>query len=225
MFCCLCFILLTIAGFVRAQPPGAFTLQAFSFYTQARAEGVAQRLRAVGFDAYIEAPASSGWVQVRIGCFGSRADAEGLLRDVHRRVSGDALVVPFTPGGGASVCVTRELGFIPPADWGVAARSPSSVLFRVGSAPARYLGFDGGGWWVAQSASEVERRDPPATPASLDARYRATRSGDLPLVRADLAGGSLLVAAGELLWHSGRAAVVKLGNDIFALRLFLPQRL
>jgi hypothetical protein len=41
-------------------------------------------------------------------------------------------------------------------------------------------------------------------------------------VRADLGGGSLLVAAGTLLWGSDRAAVVQQGTDVFALRLVRP---
>lgn len=225
VLCWLCFTLgvtLGAAGFARAQPAGgAFTLQVFSFGELTRAQGVADRLRAFGFDAYTETPPGSRWVQVRIGCFSARADAEGLLQDVRARVSGDALVVPFTPGAGASVCAVRDLGFIPPADWSVSGRSAERVTFRVGSSPPRYLVFDGR-WRVAQSSSDVAQGAPPPPAGTLEVRYRATRSRGLPLVRADFAGGSLLVAAGELLWGSQGAAVVRLGRDVFALRLVLP---
>lgn len=208
-------------------------MQVFGFADETRAAGVASRLRAVGFDAYTETPAGSTLVQVRIGCFSGRADAEGLLQDIRQRIAGDALVVPLTPGAGVSVCVSRELGFIPPDDWGIAAQSASSVAFRVGN--ARYLVYDGGGWRVAQSAADLAADDlaadlgrgaPSGRADGLSVGYRATRSRDLPLVRADFSanvgGGSLLVAAGELLWHSERAAVVQLGPDVFALRLFRP---
>jgi hypothetical protein len=218
-FCCLCLVV----GLAWAQPGGeAFTLQVFSFGDPAHAQRVAERLRTYGFDAYTETPPGSRWVQVRIGCFSHPTVAEGLLQDVRARVSEDAFVVPFTPGAGASVCAVRDLGFIPPARWEVASRGATSVAFRVGSPHPRYLVFDGR-WRVAQSAAELNPQGGAGEPAgTLPARYRATRSRGRPLVRADLAGGSFLVAAGELLWASRGAAVVQLDKEILALRLVLP---
>ncbi|ADI13573.1 SPOR domain-containing protein [Truepera radiovictrix] len=215
--CCFCFAL----GLAWAQPPsGAFALQVFAFGDPAHAQRVAERLRTYGFDAYTETPPGSRWVQVRIGCFGARADAEGLLADVRARVSADALIVPFSPGAGASVCAVRELGFIPPPRWELAHSGAERVSFRVGD-PPRYLVFDGR-WRVAQSDAETHAPSAGLPAGTLHAHYRATRSRGRPLVRADLAGGSLLIAAGELLWTSRGAAVVQLGQEVFALRLVLP---
>lgn len=210
-----------------------WTIQAFAYAAFARAEAVAERLRGVGFDAYTDTLPGSSLVQVRIGCFGVQADADALAQDVRERVAADALVVPFQEGAEVTVCTGRELGFIPPAAWGLEAASDEGVTFWLEAQGRRYISFDGERWSLRQTATQeatapTEDTDllgeilatPP--PTGLSATFRATQSRGLPLVRADLGGGSLLVAAGTLLWSSAQAAVVQQGADVFALRLSRP---
>jgi hypothetical protein len=217
-----------------------WTIQAFAYAASARAEAVTERLRGVGFDAYTDTLPGSSLVLVRIGCFGAQADADALAQDVRERVAADALVIPFQEGAEATVCVERELGFIPPAAWGLAATSSEQVTFWLEAQGRRYISFDGERWELRQTATQTapqatttpEDTDllgeilatPPSTGpgATFRATFRATRSRGLPLVRADLGGGSLLVAAGTLLWSSAQAAVVQQGADVFALRLYRP---
>lgn len=231
VFCCFFLCVLANASAQR------WTVQVFAYGAPARAEGVAERLRGVGFDAYTDTLPGSTLALVRIGCFGAQADAEGLAQDVRQRVASDALVVPFQAGAAVTVCVTRELGFIPPAAWGLEAESADTVTFWLEAGGRRTITFDGARWTLAQNLGGPDLTEPdPLTDASdpltellatppptgLPATFRATRSRGLPLIRAELGGGSLLVAAGTLLWHSARAAVVQKGSDVFALRLNRP---
>lgn len=218
-----------------------WTIQAFAYAASAHAEAVAERLRGVGYDAYTDTLPGSSLVLVRIGCFGAQADANALAQDVRQRVAADALVVPFQEGAEATVCVERELGFIPPPAWGLEAASEEGVTFWLEAQGRRYISFDGERWSLQQSATQTVPQEadastedtdllgeilatPPATGpgATFRATFRATRSRGLPLVRADLGGGSLLVTAGTLLWRSAQAAVVQQGADVFALRLLRP---
>ena len=187
-------------------------------------------MRGVGFDAYTDAVLGSALTLVRVGCFSAQADAEGLAQDVRQRVAPDALVLPFREGAGATVCVVREPGFIPPAAWGLEASSADTVTFWLEAEGRRTITFDGTRWTLAQAGSDpltesddpLTERLPAPPPAGLPATFRATQSRGLPLVRADLGGGSLLVASGTLLWASPKAAVVQKGSDVFALRLVKP---
>lgn len=228
-FCCLFLLLLTNAAAER------WTVQVFAYKNLSRAAIIAERLRGVGYDAYTGELPESSLIGVRIGCFGAQADAEGLAQDVRQRVTLDALVVPFQEGAEVTVCVERELGFIPPARWGVHRQSATEVTFWVEAAGRRYITFDGERWALMQvdgivdgALDGVTDTDPLTAPlntppqAGLTATFRATRSRGLPLVRADLGGGSLLVAAGSLLWRSAQTAVVQGGADVFALRLTKP---
>lgn len=209
-----------------------WTIQAFAFGHSSRAAATVQGLREVGFDAYTDAATEGSLVEVRIGCFSAQADAAALVQDVRLRVAADALVVPFREGAAATVCVERVVGFIPPAAWGVASANEAEVTFWLEATGRRYITFDGERWQLQGGA--VERATPPedttpltdrlapARPEGLPVGFRATQSRGLPLVRADLGGGSLLITAGELLWSSTQAAVVKQGADVFALRLQRP---
>lgn len=207
----------------------------FAYGQGSRAERVAEQLRAVGYDAYTDVAAAGSLVPVRIGCFGTQADAEGLIQDVQQRVALDALVLPLSATARPTVCTEHEVGFIPPANWGLESATETTVTFwlDVGADERRSITFDGERWTLAQPsanrpADSLEWFDtpslelPPAPAPGLAATFRATQSRGLPLVRADLGGGSLLVAAGELLWRSARVAVVQQGTDVFALRLYRP---
>lgn len=209
-----------------------WAIQVFAFAGEVQAAAVATQLRAVGFDAYSSVSVESSLVQVRIGCFSDQSDADGLAQDVRQRVALDALVVPFKTGDAATVCVTRQLGFIPPPSWGVERETATSVTFWLG-ADGRTITFGGDTWILEQGDGSLDPLEPfaegpldaplePRTPAGLSAQFRATRSRGLPLVRADLEGGSLLITSGQLLWASAQAAVVQGGADVFALRLYRP---
>jgi len=234
VFCC---FFLGVLGVLANASAQRWTVQVFAYAASARAEAVTERLRGVGFDAYTDALPGSTLALVRIGCFSAQTDAEGLAQDVRQRVASDALVVPFQEGAAATVCVAREPGFIPPAVWGLEARSADTVTFWLEAEGRRTITFDGARWTLGQSLNEPHPNEPNmltdasdplteplATPAQvgLPATFRATQSRGLPLVRADLGGGSLLIAVGTLLWHSARAAVVQKGSDVFALRLGRP---
>lgn len=220
-----------------------WTIQVFAYTPGSRAEAVAEQLRGVGYDAYTDTPPEGSLEQVKIGCFGTQADADGLVQDVRQRVALDALVVPLSNSATPTVCAERELGFIPPASWGLESRTEDRVTFwlDVGEdAQRRTITFDGERWTLGQTKDDISDAAPTdlelletplgrpglglpaAPPPGLAARFRATQSRGLPLVRADFSGGSLLVTAGELLWHSARAAVVQQGADVFALRLYRP---
>ncbi len=229
MFYCLLLILSAHASAQR------WTIQVFAYAASARAEAVAERLRGVGFDAYTDAVPGSALVQVRIGCFSAQDDADALAQDVRERVAADALVVPFQEGAEVTACVERVPGFIPPAAWGLESTSDTQVTFWLEADGRRTITFDGARWTLQQGGeaaggSEALGATPDlftdlldASPqAGLSATFRATQSRGLPLVRADLGSGSLLVAAGTLLWGSDRAAVVQQGTDFFALRLLRP---
>lgn len=210
----------------------------FAYGQGSRAEQIAEQLRGVGYDAYTDAAPGGTLEQVRIGCFGAQADAGALLQDVRQRVALDALVVPLSEDAEPTVCIERELGFIPPENWGLESSSRRQVTFwlEVGSdSGRRSITFDGERWMLGQAEgdrsdvtpNDLDWLDVPvelsvAPPSGLAATFRATRSRGLPLIRADLGGGSLLVTAGELLWRSARAAVVQQGADVFALRLYRP---
>lgn len=208
----------------------------FAYASPVRADVVAQSLREFGYDAYTDALPESTLTLVRVGCFSAQTDAEGLAQDVRQRVAPDALVVPFQEGAAATVCVVREPGFIPPAAWGLGAESADTVTFWLEAEGRRTITFDGTRWTLAQSPGEPDESEvdltgnadpltellPAPPPLGLPATFRATQSRGLPLVRADLGGGSLLIAAGTLLWDSSRAAVVQKGSDVFALRLTRP---
>ncbi len=221
-----------------------WTIQVFAYAEGSRAETVAGQLRGFGYDAYTDTAPGGSLVQVRIGCFGAQADAEGLVQDVRQRVASDALVAPLSDTATPTVCAERELGFIPPENWGLEARTEGRVTFwlDVGEGARRTIAFDGERWTLGQTGGDtsaagrggLELLDTPlntqsdtlglseAPPPGLTARFRTTQSRGLPLVRADLGGGSILVTAGELLWHSAQAAVVQQGADVFALRLYRP---
>ena len=220
-----------------------WTIQVFAYAEGSRAETVAEQLRGFGYDAYTDVPPEGSLEQVRIGCFGALADADGLVQDVRQRVALDALVVPLSENATPTVCAERELGFIPPANWGLESSDQSQVTFwlEVGSddgldSGRRTITFDGERWTLGQTESDaldaaptdLDLLDTPglglpeAPPPGLAATFRATQSRGLPLVRADLGGGSLLVTAGELLWRSARVAVVQQGTNVFALRLYRP---
>lgn len=232
LYCTIFFTFINWAS-VNAQAE-RWAIQVFAFGDEAQAVSVAGQLRAVGFDAYSSTPPESSLAQVRIGCFSDQLDADALAQDVRQRVALDALVVPFAEGDDAAVCVTRQLGFIPPAQWGLEAQTATSVTFWLEAAGRRTITFDGDNWQLAQSENEgadplgTLQDDPltalltPGDPPGLSAHFRATQSRGLPLLRADLAGGSLLVASGKLLWSSARAAVLQGGADVFALRLYRP---
>ena len=223
VLCCL----LLCSGLVSAE---RWTVQAFAYATPTRADTVAEGLRVFGYDAYTDALPGGSLTLVRVGCFSAQADAEGLAQDVRQRVAADALVVPFQEGAGATVCVVREPGFIPPAAWGLEAETTDTVTFWLEAEGRRTITFGGGRWTLSQAGPDpLMGRDEPLTdllaappPTGLPATFRATQSRGLPLVRADLGGGSLLIAAGTLLWASPRAAVVQKGSDVFALRLTRP---
>jgi len=220
-------LLLCLSGTVSAE---RWTVQAFAYATPTRADTVTEGLREFGYDAYTDMLPGGTLTLVRVGCFSAQADAEGLAQDVRQRVAPDALVVPFQEGAGATVCVTREPGFIPPAAWGLEAESSDTVTFWLEAEGRRTITFDGARWTLSQAGPDpLTESDEPLTdllaappPAGLPASFRATQSRGLPLVRADLGGGSLLIAAGTLLWASPRAAVVQKGSDVFALRLERP---
>ena len=227
---CLLFLLVSSAPtYASAQ---RWTVQVFAYSQAARAENVAEQLRNVGYDAYMDAAPGASLTQVRIGCFGARADAEGLTQDVRQRVAADALVAPLSAEATPTVCAERELGFVPPAAWGLESSTAGRVTFWLEAGGKRTITFDGKGWTLGQTesgalggASSSEWLDTlvPAAPAPrLNATFRATQSRGVPLVRADFGGGSLLVTAGKLLWRSAGVAVVQQGADVFALRLVRP---
>lgn len=212
-----------------------WAIQAFAFGSTTQADTVVSQLRAVGFDAYTSAADTLN--QVRIGCFYDQQDAESLARDVRQRVALDAQVVPFTAGDDATVCVARQLGFIPPLSWGVESASASSITFWLEANGRHTITFDGERWSLGQverdplgllspfgeaSAASLAGPLDEAPAPGLTATFRATQSRGLPILRADLAGGSLVVTSGRLLWASPRAAVVEEGTDVFALRLYRP---
>lgn len=214
-----------------------WAIQAFAFRSETQAAAVVGQLRAVGFDAYTSVPAPDTLHQVRIGCFGDQKDAEALAQDVRQRVALDAQVVPFETGDAATVCVARQLGFIPPLSWGVETSSATSVTFWLEASGKHALTFNGERWILEQIDSDPlgllgsfdeDSEDSlagllePRPEAGLRATFRATQSRGLPILRADLAGGSLLVTSGQLLWASTQVAVVEEGTDVFALRLYRP---
>ena len=208
-----------------------WTVQVFAYSQAARAENVAAQLRGVGYDAYTDAPPGASLTQVRIGCFGAKTDADALVLDVRQRVAADALVAPLLESAKPTVCTERELGFVPPTNWGLESSTADWVSFWLEADGKRTITFDGQRWTLGQTegalanaaASEWFDTLLPTAPApGLDATFRATQSRGVPLVRADLAGGSLLVTAGKLLWRSAGVAVVQQGADVFALRLTRP---
>ena len=207
-----------------------WTIQVFAYAQAERAQAVADQLRGFGYDAYTDTLPGGSLTQVRIGCFGGSADAGALAADVRQRVTLDAFVAPFQAGAAATVCADREPGFLAPAAWGLETRSASAVTFWLEAAGRRSITFDGDRWTLAQGqnadpawfADPELLPPPPAPPSGLTADFRATTSRGLPLVRADLGGGSLLVTAGELVWSSAQAAVVRRGAEVFAIRLYRP---
>ena len=223
----LCCLLLTCLPYALAE---RWTIQVFAYAQAERAQRVADELRSFGYDAYTDTLPGASLTQVRIGCFGGSADAGALAEDVRQRVTLDAFVTPFQAGAAATVCAEREPGFLAPAQWGLEARSADAVIFWLEAAGRRSVTFDGDRWTLIQGpdadpawfADPTLLPPPPGPPPGLGAAFRATTSRGLPLVRADLGGGSLLVSAGELVWSSARSAVVRRGAEVFAIRLYRP---
>ena len=223
---CLLFLVTSTPTYAAAQ---RWTVQVFAYSQASRAENVAEQLRDVGYDAYTDAALGASLTQVRVGCFGAKADAEGLAQDVRHRVAADALVAPLSEEATPTVCAERELGFMPPASWGLESSAADRVSFWLEAGGRRTITFNGKNWTLSQTegvdttGSEWFDTLLPAAPApALNATFRATQSRGVPLIRADLAGGSLLVTAGTLLWRSVGVAVVQQGADVFALRLTKP---
>ena len=228
LYCFLFLLGLGIPAYASAQ---RWTVQVFAYSQAARAEDVAEQLRNVGYDAYTDAAPGASLTQVRISCFGARADADALAQDVRQRVAADALVAPLLESATPTVCAERELGFVPPAAWGLESSSSNRVSFWLEADGRRTITFDGKNWTLGQTAGTPANTTgsewfdtllPAALAPGLNATFRATQSRGVPLVRADLAGGSLLVTAGTLLWRSVGVAVVQQGADVFALRLTRP---
>ena len=227
LYCLLFSLGLGVPAYAAAQ---RWTVQVFAYSQAARAENVAEQLRNVGYDAYTDAAPGASLTQVRVGCFGARADAEGLAQDVRHRVAADALVAPLLEEATPTVCAERELGFVPPASWGLESSTEDRVSFWLEADGRRTITFDGRNWTLSQTEGALDTTGSewfdtllPAAPApGLNATFRATQSRGVPLIRADLAGGSLLVTAGTLLWRSAGVAVVQQGADVFALRLTKP---
>ncbi len=214
-----------------------WAIQVFAFSDEDQARAVVDQLREVGFDAYASASDASELQQVRIGCFQNQNDADALAQDVRARVALDAQVVPFSEGDAATVCVARQLGFIPPLRWGIESTSASAVSFWLEADGLHSITFDSERWALGQRDSDpLGLIDPaqddsgdslaallePSPAPGLRALFRATQSRGLPILRADLAGGSLLVTSARLLWATPGIAVVQQGTDVFALRLYRP---
>ncbi len=233
LYCLLFLLVSSTPTYASAQ---RWTVQVFAYSQAARAEDVAAQLRDVGYDAYTDATPGASLTQVRIGCFGARADAEGLAQDVRQRVAADALVVSLSAEATPTVCAERELGFVPPAAWGLESSTASRVTFWLEADGKRTITFDGQNWALGQTVSGASASEAgsewfdtllpvassPGLGETLRATFRATQSRGVPLVRADLGGGSLLVTAGKLLWRSAGVAVVQQGADVFALSLTRP---
>ena len=105
----------------------------------------------VGYDAYTDAAPGASLTQVRVGCFSAKADAEGLAQDVRHRVAADALVAPLSEEAKPTVCAERELGFVPPASWGLESSTADRVSFWLEAGGRRTITFDGKNWTLSQT--------------------------------------------------------------------------
>ncbi len=79
----------------RPAAPGEFTIQVSASQDRAEADGVVQRLRAEGYSPYVVdavIPGKGHWYRVRLGHFGTKADADRYLKDFKRETRSDAIV-------------------------------------------------------------------------------------------------------------------------------------
>jgi hypothetical protein len=208
-------LLLLALGLAVAQPYGA-QVASFRDYREARAFVV--HLEAKGFAAYSEFFLHEGlqWVRVRVGCF-EHPEGAAHLAGLLRSVTGEAVVMELDRE--PEHCLRHELGFRLPERWGVAAESDEAVVFWAEVGGVRgFVAFDGTAWRVLQAREvraagggiELELMD--GSFKRLESRRGTSRSG---LERQ-------LYGAGEPVWHSSGAAVVRLGDRLFAVRVVGP---
>ncbi len=233
----LCFAL-SLFGLAFAQ---AWTIQTVAFRDFREASLVKEELQNLGFDAYTEFVMSRGkqFNRVRIGCFADKDGAENLANSLAGNVTKEAVVLPMTPGADVNFCVGRDLGFLLPQAWGVLSADGQAIVFWVEVAGKRaYINYDGSTWELTQEEPEIvaalsgglNQTDVFAS-SSLSAQDVARASSSplktsfVPmsqypkLIQALTAEQAIVVSSGELLWQSGRSAVLRSGNAVFALTL------
>jgi len=214
-----------------AQP---WTVQIAAYRDFRVASEVVSELRELGFDAYHEFTMNQGlqYARVRVGCFidsDGAANAAALLKT---GVTREAVVVPMSEQAEPRPCVRFDLGFNEPGSWGIHSSQPEAVVFWVELSGHRgYIAHTASGWQVLQREPSVTQGvgwlatpspNPGATqrlPAVSGVSYGSSPHLDTSVIKARLPSNSLVVAAGELIWSSSHAAIVRSNGTLLAVSL------
>lgn len=206
-------LFLLLSG-VAAASPDRWTVQTVAFPDYRQAQDAVSELQQRGFDAYTEFTMfeDTQYARVRIGCFTSEAAAAGMAELLLRGAAEEAVVQPLSPGAAAGFCLHDDVGFIKPAEWRIQQQDARQIIFRVQLAGAvGYVRMFDAEWRLL---TELE----PTAPAGggVPLQFRQESFADQPVVSAPVGGQNRIVCGGELLWQSGRTAVVERSSVISA---------
>lgn len=198
-----------------------WSVQTVALTDVAQAEAVAADLRDATLPAYVEATVRDGvtWHRVRVGCFGSDADAR-LVADLARAAGADAAAVVPSDGAPPDVpCVAREIGFVAPDAWRQRAEGVPSFGVEVDGVRG-VLRYAEAGWQVLQAPAADAVRDRRAE----DAVFAQAGPPDAPYVTWLGGNAPSPVCRGALLAQTDAAAIVRTGDTVAACRVRPPER-
>ncbi|HEX7004684.1 MAG TPA: SPOR domain-containing protein [Trueperaceae bacterium] len=191
-----------------------WTVQTAAFQDYRQALSQVDQLLDLGFDAYSEFTMSNGqqYSRVRIGCFAGRSAAEAFASDLSGAVTAEAVPQPLSEGASVTACVDWDVGFVKPREWSIERRRPD-ILFRVEvGGQVGFLRHTGAGWEFTHSSPA-----PLLAPAEQSVDFVEVEIGGVTLVQARPRGGDPVNACGgQLLWQSGRVAVVERSDSVIA---------
>ena len=224
--CLLVWLVFTAA---LAQP---WTVQIAAYRDFRVASEAVSELPELGFDAYHEFVMNKGlqYTRVRVGCFIDSDSAANVAALLKAGITQEAVVVPLEQAE-PRPCVRFDLGFNEPTSWGIHSSQPEAVVFWVELSGHRgYIAHTPSGWQVLQREPSVTPgaswlATPSPNPGAIErlpavsGRYGSSPHLGTPLVKVNLASGSLVVGGGELIWSSSQAAIVRADGALVAVSL------
>ena len=197
-------LLVFILGSGAAQ---AWTVQVAAYTNEADAEAQLLRLEPLQMGHYLER--SGGVLRVRVGCFFEVETARLAAEQVRTAGFTEADIGPLTAGLRPRACITRSPGFVPPPRWGTYQPLQDGLSFWVElGGRTRFISYSSLGWRVSQDGAGLAL----ATSGAEEGSTFTQQNGTV-LYRTNQ---NLRVAQGQLLWQSGRTALILESDTVSA---------
>ncbi|CAN5776414.1 hypothetical protein BH24DEI2_BH24DEI2_28460 [soil metagenome] len=204
-------LVLTLFLLSAASYAQQWTVQTVALQDYGEALATRDELRALEYDAYVDFGLYEGqqFVRVRIGCFEDQEGADFFARRLAGNVTAEAVAVPLETEPGTTACITRVVGFEPPAIWDVLTTTAYGITFWVEVlGQRRFIAFTGAGWRVAQSEQELANLGTLAPPSATSALSPNVFHQDAAArIVCDWRGAPVNIATGQLLWQGVNWAV------------------